>query len=294
MTEPAHEPASGPAFAVLDVGGTSIKVGAVHGDRVVIRPSVDARSTAASEVVLTQLGKAARTAMACAIELSPTVAGLAIAFPGPFDLDRGRALLAAPGKFHSIHGLDLRAELPVAAGLSDDLPIGFARDSEAVGVGEALHGAGQGHQRVLTVALGTGVGTALTHDGVPRRHVGEVEIESLFSRQTSQGSIDDVLSARGLAATLGVAPSDLASTLERAATAQAGIDQYADRLGSFLASLGSLRADIIVIAGGVAESFDLFRDRIAAHLQTPVVPARLGADAALLGAVRLAFPPPLT
>lgn len=276
-------------FAVLDVGGTSIKVGAVHGQRVLTRPPVEAHATASTDIVLEQLIVAARSAMACAADLgSLAVTGLAIAFPGPFDLAGGRALLEGPGKFHSIHGLDLRSALAPAIGL----PIGFARDSEAVGVGEALHGAGTGRQRVLTVALGTGVGTALTHDGTPVGRVGDVEIESLFARSTPHGLVDDVLSARGLAATLGVAPPNLADALKRPATVQAGIADFADRLGAFLTSLDSLQADIIVIAGGVAESFHLFQERTATQVATPVVPARLGPRAALLGASLLAFPSP--
>ncbi len=70
------------AFAVLDVGGTSIKVGAVSGERVITRPAVDARSTASAAVVLGQLRSAASDALTCATELTGSEPeGLAVAFP---------------------------------------------------------------------------------------------------------------------------------------------------------------------------------------------------------------------
>jgi glucokinase len=263
------------AYAVLDVGGTSIKVGAVSGERVITRPAVDARSAASAAVVLGQLRSAASDALTCATELTGSKPeGLAVAFPGPFDLDDARPLLEAPGKFHAIYGLDLRSEL----GDVTTIPIGFARDSDAAAVGEAVHGAGRGHRRVLTVAVGTGVGAGLTDNGRPVGEVNGVVIESLFRHTTPHGIVDDVLSAQGLADTLGIDPSQLREVLDApdsSADLVTGIDVFAHRLGTFLGTLADLGADKIIVAGGVAGSFQLFHD-----------------VAALLGAVHLTFPSP--
>ncbi|MFK7917071.1 MAG: ROK family protein [Ilumatobacter sp.] len=278
-------------YAVLDVGGTTIKVGAVRGTDVTTDSAVDARSTAPAPVVLRQLELATSAALDCVRrEGGSPPAGLAIAFPGPFDLVHGRPLLVAPGKFANIHGIDLRTHLRSGNSIWASLPIEFVRDSEAVGVGEARHGAGRRHQRVLTIALGTGVGAVLTQDATPVPRVGDIDIESLFLQPTPEGIVDDALSARGLASTLGVAQRELSKALDDPTPFSAQVDLFANRLGDFLASLARLEADVIVIAGGVARSFHLFQEVVAARLDIPVVAAELGANAAMLGAVRLAFP----
>ena len=203
--------------AVLDVGGTSIKTGVVDVDQqsrgagaVTIGASVPTRATEEADVVLGQLA----TAIDSALGLAPSApVGLAIAFPGPFDVVGGRAMIRGLHKFESIYGLELRPLL-TARIARPDLPIRFVRDSEAAGVGEAVFGAGRDGGRVLTITLGTGLGSCLTDDGVVIETVGELEIEKLAQRSTPHGRADDVLSARGLADRLGVATADLRSVID--------------------------------------------------------------------------------
>lgn len=280
----------GNVLAVLDVGGTSIKVGAVAGSDVVTAPSVPTRASESARAVVAQLQRALDDSIRCARRWSASpVSGVAIAFPGPFDHDDGRPLLRGLGKFDSIHGVDLRASLR-----APDVPLVFVRDSEAVGVGEAGFGAGATVRRVLTVALGTGFGSCLTDGAVPVPIVDGQPIEALHELQTPQGRVDAVLSARGLATTLGLTAAELGPVMEghRLDTRQAELlDGYAHALGVFLATQQHLAADLIVIAGGLAGSFHLFCDAVASHLTTPVVAASIGSSGALLGAARLAFPP---
>lgn len=276
--------------AVVDVGGTSIKVGAVAGERVDTVASVPAMAEESAPLVIRQLQRAVDTSIGCAHRRPDRVLqGVAIAFPGPFDLDGGRPLLRRLGKFDSIHGLDLRQELTVP-----DVPVVFVRDSESVGVGEAAFGAGATARRVLTVALGTGVGSCLTDDAVPVPIIGDQIVEALHELPTPDGRVDDVLSARGLATQLGVTPTALGPLLESgraSAEQQRSLNAYAHRLGVFLAGLEHLEADLIVIAGGLSGSLPLFADSMRSRLTTPVAAARLGPSGALLGAARLAFPP---
>lgn len=82
---------------------------------------------------------------------------VALCVPGI--VDDGR-VLSLPGKLDGIEGVDL-AEL-----LGVRLPV-LVNDAVAYGLGEALHGAGEGCSRVLVVTLGTGVGVAVIEDGEP-------------------------------------------------------------------------------------------------------------------------------
>ncbi len=217
-------------IVALDVGGTSIKSGVVSldlisadaGDRraddaVTLGPSIPTRSTESADVVLGQLAEAVTSVMAVARD---EIVGLAIAFPGPFDVAGGRRLDSRPAQVR----VDLRARSPRRAPCSigthrlprAGLPIEFARDSESAGMGEAVFGAGVSGRRVLTVTIGTGLGACLTDDGRVIEVVGELEIEKLARRPTVDGRADDVLSARGLADRLGVDTAELQVARRRA------------------------------------------------------------------------------
>ncbi|MGB3734750.1 MAG: ROK family protein [Ilumatobacter sp.] len=274
---------------MLDVGGTAIKIGAVSGATVTTAPPVPALAQESAPTIIAQLQRAIDDATACAKLVSDTPpSGLAIAFPGPFDLARGRPMLQGLGKFESIYGLDLGAELRTA-----DTPLAFVRDSEAAAVGEARFGAGRAAHRVLTVALGTGFGACLTNDAIPVPSVDGQTIEALHELPTPDGRVDDVLSATGLARQLGVTAPELGLLLggrRLEIDQRATIEAFAHRLGAFLATQHHLGANLIVVAGGLAGSFELFGDAVGAHVDTPVLAAQLGAEGPLLGAVHLAFP----
>ena len=281
--------------AVLDVGGTSIKSGVVDVDRpsrgagaVTIGASVPTRATEEADVVLGQLAIAIDGAVRRA---AAGLVGLAIAFPGPFDVVGGRAMILGLHKFESIYGLELRPLLAARIG-RPDLPIRFVRDSEAAGVGEAVFGAGRDAGRVLTVALGTGLGSCLTDDGIVIETVGDLDIENLAQRSTPHGRADDVLSARGLADRLGVATADLRSVIDGDRAAPV-VSDHGRRLGAFLAPVvDELTVDLVVIGGGLVAAFDRFGPALRDALRPiPCVPAELGAAGPLLGAARLAFPP---
>jgi len=276
-------------IAVLDVGGTSIKGGVVRGTEVEHTPSVPTLANSSADVILGQLAKSANSALT---RSGPGTVGLAIGFPGPFDLQAGAALIQGLHKFDSIYGLELRPELRTRTTVAN-LPIEFVRDNEAAGVGEAVEGAGRGVGRVLTITLGTGMGTCLTDQGMPVPKVGELSVERLARRETQWGSADDVLSARGLAGRLGVATTDLRDVIGEPASREI-VQDHGRRVGAFLSPIvEELGADIVIIGGGLAAAFHLFGPALERALSpTPCVPAALGADGPLIGAAILAFPTP--
>jgi len=172
-------------IAARGVGGTSMKSGVVDADHesrgadaVVLGTTIPTRATEGADVV--QLA----TAIDGAVEQATTaVAGVALAFPGPFDVSRGRALIRGLHKFDSIYGLELRPLL--AERISrPDLQIRFARDSEAAGVGEATFGAGRGGGRVLTITLGTGLGSCLTAGALRSRRT---DLTAACDERTDRG-----------------------------------------------------------------------------------------------------------
>jgi glucokinase len=285
----------GPVIAVMDVGGTSIKTGAVrfHDDgdepRIEVGPALPTNSNEAADVVLDSLAAGADAALDVA---GPEVAGLAIAICGPFDIDAGISRMRGVHKFEEIYGIDLRAALRDRSRVSG-LPIRFARDAESAGTGESTAGAGAGVDRVLTMTVGTGLGTCLTERAQPIEFVDDFGVEHLAMRDTPWGGrADDVLSAHGLADRLGVAMADLRAAVDDPANVEI-VRDHGTRLGTFLAPVVvEFDAHLVVIGGGFSAAFDRFGPPLQAAIGTvPVCPAALGTAGPLLGAAHLTFHP---
>lgn len=283
----------GQVIAVLDVGGTSIKTGAVEfsddtdsDPRMIVGPSLPTLANQSRDVVLDRLAESADASLDLA---GRDVSGLAIAICGPFDLDAGESRMRGVHKFEEIYGVDLRAALRARSTVAG-LPIRFARDAEAAGTGEALQGAGRGVARVLTATVGTGLGTCLTDHARPVEFVDGFGVEHVGMRDTPWGRSDDVLSAYGLANRLGVDLAELRTAVEDPANAEV-VSDHGARLGAFYAPIvEEFDAEMVVIGGGLAAAFDRFGPALQAALgTTPARPALLGAAGPLLGAAHLTF-----
>ena len=284
----------GQAIAVLDVGGTSIKTGAVRFDdrddpRIEIGPALPANSNDAVDVVLDSLAAAADAAIGLA---GQNAAGLAIAICGPFDIEAGISRMQGVHKFEAIYGIELGTALAKRS-VAKELPIRFARDAESAGAGEALRGAGVGFDRVLTITVGTGLGSCLTEHAHPVEFIDGLGVEHLAMRETPWGGrADDVLSAHGLAERLGVSIVDLRAAVGDPANAEV-VSDHGTRLGVFLAPVvAELDAQVVVIGGGLAAAFDRFGPALQSAIGAiPVRAAALGTAGPLLGAAHLTFRP---
>jgi len=276
----------------MDVGGTSIKTGAVRFDdgddaRIEIGTALPTNSNEAADVVLDSLAAGVDAALDLA---GSDVSGLAIAICGPFDIDAGISRMHGVHKFDDIFGIDLRTALHERSNVSD-LLIRFARDAESAGTGEALAGAGADADRVLTMTVGTGLGTCLTDHARPVEFVDGFGVEHLAMRDTPWGGrADDVLSAHGLAERLGVAMGDLRVAVEDPDNADI-VSDHGTRLGTFLSPVvAEFDAHLVVIGGGFSGSFDRFGPALQSAIgAVPVHPAALGTAGPLLGAAHLTF-----
>ena len=283
----------GQAIAVLDVGGTSIKTGVVRFDdgddpRVDVGIALPANSREPADVVLDSLAAGADAALQLA---GPEVHGLAIGICGPFDIEAGISRMRGVHKFDEIYGVDVGAAIKERLPAASALPIRFARDAESAGTGEALAGAGAGVDRVLTMTVGTGLGTCLTDHARPVEFIDGFGVEHLAMRDTPwDGRADDVLSAHGLAERLGVAMADLRTAVEDPANADA-VSDHGRRLGVFLRPVvAEFDAHAVVIGGGFSAAFDRFGPALQAAIgAVPVRPASLGTAGPLLGAAHLTF-----
>ncbi len=279
--------------ATVDVGGMSIKRGIVDLGamgpstvRVLTPYAIDAMAETAD--LLQQFQSAIEPLLVEVTEAGdPTL--LAVAFPGPMDYDRGVPLISGQRKFDSIYAFDLRSFL-IASWPSRALDVRFVNDAEAAALGEHDAGAARGSERSLMLTLGTGFGAAALIKGRRAALLGGHEVGQLYAQPVEDlGFADDVVSAVGLAALLGVRPDEVADAAESARRGdQARRDQFAafgERLGKFLCGVtNGMNLEVIVIGGGAAHAFDLFGPACDAQLKPEVRCAQLGASAALLGA----------
>ncbi|OZM84007.1 ROK family protein [Pseudonocardia sp. MH-G8] len=215
-----------------------------------------------------------------------------VAIPGPFDYTAGIGRFTGVGKFDSLRGFALGDVLTREL---DAAGIVFVNDAHAFGVGEWRAGTTRGHDRVLVLTLGTGVGSCFLDRGIPVESGPDVPPEGRADLLTIDGApLEDTVSRRALLARAGDAPDvDVRHLAERAlagdAAAQVLFTDAFTALGHALAPwVRRFGASLVVVGGAVAASWDLVAAPLRAGLSggrvdLPVVPAS-SAHAGLVGA----------
>jgi polyphosphate glucokinase len=137
-------------------------------------------------------------------------------------------------------------------------------DADAAGIAELHYGAAKGVQGlVILTTLGTGIGTALIHDGrlVPNSELGHLEIDGYDAEDRAASSVKD---REGLS-----------------------WSEYVERLQVYYDTIEKLFSpDLIVVGGGISKDSEKFLPQL--RLRCPIVPALLRNQAGIIGAAHLA------
>ncbi|MEU6852382.1 ROK family protein [Actinacidiphila alni] len=306
MTAPAPDAAAA-AVPVLDIGGTHVTAALVDPSAgrtlVTTRRPLGAHATA--DGILDAIALAARELPA---GHNPH---WGVAIPGPFDYAGGIGIFTGIGKFESLHGVD------VGAGLRRRLPgraerLRFLNDADAFAIGEHRAGAAAGHDRVVCLTLGTGVGSSFLAAGRPVHDGATVPPGGVAHRLTVRGRpLEDTVSRRAIRADharrTGTAPGgDLLDVHEIAALAADGDTGAQDTFRYAFGTLGQalapwidrFEATAVVVGGSIAQSWDLIHPAFVAGLTAdggtavPVLPSRQPARAPLIGAAHWALEAP--
>jgi len=314
----------------IDVGGTKIAAGLVDAyGRTRDAFAVPTPATEGAEAVLSAIAGAAHRLRAglgsgeyesgdsgSEAAGGGTVVGVGIGTGGVVDHRRG-TVVSATGLLHGWAGTPVADALSARLGL----PVGVDNDGNALALGEHRFGAGRGHEDVLYLTLGTGIGGALVLGGRLRRgahhgagELGHLPVDDPGPRPCSCGAyghLEALASGPALTSLYREASgdeevADLRVVAERAAggdaVARAALARGAAGLGRTLAGLAAtLDPEAVVVGGGAAQAGPAlwepltaaFRDAaLPAVRHTPLLPARLGTAAALIGAAQLAPPAP--
>ena len=268
----------------MDVGGSHVTAALVESDRVTARADADLDPHGSAEQILDTIASVGR-------ELGAH-ASWTLAFPGPFDYARGIGTFEGVAKFGAIAGLDLRAEF----GRRLDAEVRFVDDADAYIMGEWAAGAARGHDRVIGVTLGTGVGAAFLVDGRPQAGGPGVPAGgNLYPFDYLGRPIEDTVSTRALLALYGADGVSVREVFERARAGEASalsvVGSTMEHLGRFVAPfIEDFGATVFVVGGSISQSWDLIEPALRRGLagtSVDIAPSVLLADAPLIGAATL-------
>lgn len=238
----------------IDIGGTGIKGGIVNlttgkliGDRVRIDTPQPATPAAVAEVV------AQIVAELSALDDAPAPdSPVGVTFPAI--IHHGVARSAA-NVDKSWIGTDVDSLLTARLGR----PVHVMNDADAAGLAEVRYGAGKGVDgTVLVITLGTGIGSALIHNGVliPNIELGHLEIDSAVAESKASASARE--------------RDDLSW------------DEYAERLQRFFSHVEFLMSpNLFVIGGGISKRADDYLPKLS--INTPIVTASSKNNAGIVG-----------
>jgi glucokinase len=212
-----------------------------------------------------------------------------ISMPGPFDYDAGISLIKDQEKFRSLYLLNLKEELASRLDF-DSAQFRFINDAAGFLQGEVFGGAAKGHEQVIGLTLGTGLGSAIYCDE-------RAQDAALWNSVFKEGIAEDYLSTRWFVSRClelsgmkinGV--KELVELKDNSPLKSQIFEEFGHNLGEFLTPLiKEHQPTVIVLGGNIANTFELFSPSLAKKLAENAVHAEikiaeLKEDASLIGA----------
>jgi glucokinase len=278
----------------IDIGGTTTKLAIVRSDgsigKVESGPTLERGDP---DVFIPWLLDRVR----CALRADRKLDGIGVAVAGLLDERRDR-LVYNP----NIEPLE---QFPLTATLESEfhLPVRLEVDSNAACLAEALYGAGTGFARVLSLAVGTGLGGGMTVNGSLMRIAYEcigdaghmiLDPDGPECGAGCHGCAEALVSAPALeqraSQRIGrkvTAREVIEAARSGDAEAAAALAETGEWLGLAMASLGTVFfPDCIVISGGISEAGDLLlgpAERAFRRVSAPFMADRVTVRRACLG-----------
>ncbi len=305
-----------------EIGGTKLQaaLGRAEGTILARRRGSVAKGTSA-EGILAWFPDAINELRAEAKALNESAERIGVGFGGPIDTPAGRVL-----KSHQVGGWDdfpLRAWFEEQTGLRTTI----ANDSNAAGWGEYRRGSGVGTRTFCYMNVGSGIGGALIldgklHDGqgIGAWEMGHTRIGEIVDGALKLTKLEDLCSGWSVERQLQASPLKLGTPLHELvggrsenitcalagqaaargdAASIAAIDGLADRLAWAVSNAITLvHPERFAIGGGVGLLGEVLLAPLRRHVERyvfepyrgryQIVPAKLGEDVVLVGALLLA------
>jgi glucokinase-like ROK family protein len=270
---------------VADLGATSIDVAVTTLDgRILGHHDEPARIEAGPEPCLARVDALFDLLLRTTQDLPGRLWGIGIAVPGPVEFETGRPI--SPPIMPGWDGYPIRERF----GLRYQAPVWVDNDVNVLALGEWRSGVAAGHDNVVVVKVGTGIGAGIISDGRLHRgaqgsagdvgHIQVVDDPSVVCRCGNIGCLEALAGGEALGRAGEDAARDGRSPRLQVALDQRGVVTAEDvaraasfgdpvavamlqaagrRVGSMLASVVNFfNPSLIVIGGGVANSPDQF------------------------------------
>ena len=283
----------------VDIGGSHIASALVNLEtsEIIGHPvTTDVDHTSPAEVIFSAWTENLRLLMN---ESGLPVKQIGMAFPGPFDYDKGISWMEQ--KFAAIHGINIGQTLAARLLEFKDLKFKYVNDAGAFALGESSFGAAKDDERVIVLTLGTGVGSGfvanhkIVREGDTVPPGGEVWLLPFH-----EGIVDEAFSTRWVIGRYkeltGVAvqgAKDVAIRYDYDAAAKQLFTEYGYRMAEFtIPWLEKFQCKTLLLGGNISRSLPLFieplqRGYSQAGLTVNVKGSVLLDKAAMLGAASL-------
>ena len=143
-----------------------------------------------------------------------------------------------------------------------DGPVTILNDADAAGLAESHFGAGRGAGGVvILLTFGTGIGSALIHDGrlVPNTELGHLEFHGMDAEHYAAARLIE----------------DPVAPISR--------HEWIDRVNEYLAHIDLVFSpDLVIFGGGISKNFEQFGHRL--RCTAPLIPAVFRNNAGIVGA----------
>lgn len=304
----------------IDIGGTTVKIGSLSQEgKILDKWEIPTRTEENGKYILEDIADSVKNFVAYKKIDIADVIGAGMGVPGPIR-DDGTVLKCVNlgwGVFNCAQSLSDLLGIPVKAG----------NDANVAALGEQWQGGGKGHDNLVMVTLGTGVGGGIILNGKILAGVhgagGEIGHMNIVAPEDcigtcgcgNVGCLEQVASATGIVklAKRLVNETDTPTCLRDLkeitskdvmdaakngdAAAESIIDKMAGYLGTALASICAVvDPEIVVIGGGVSKAGQYLVNKIQAAFipkafhavrDTEFSLATLGNDAGMVGAARM-------
>ncbi|MCQ2552732.1 MAG: ROK family protein [Clostridia bacterium] len=291
----------------IDIGGTNIKVGLIKEEEGVatILGKLSFPFTHCDYIELcNQLEEAIDMLLAQFGYIRETLASIGLAVPGSISQDSTTLLHAYNLGYHNV---PIKTELEKHL---DFIPVVMDNDANAAAVAELYGGAFSGKKSALLLTLGTGLGGGVilggkVFNGGQNRgcEIGHLPFKSGGRDCTCgmKGCMETYTSVNWIETTGKEKMGDsFVSVRQLIEDAKAGqpianeiFNEYADNLATMIAGLCSmLDPEVVAIGGGISNAGNILFDKLEKLVEErnfyrehyPVVPAKMGNDAGIIGA----------
>lgn len=283
----------------VDVGGSHVcsAIIDIEAGKIVGQPvTTDVAHTESAEVLFAAWAENLAQCLAAAPE---PVTRIGMDFPGPFDYKNGISQM--DHKMPHIKGLSVADELRKRMPNSENLEFRFVNDANAFALGEAYFGGAKDAERVIVLAIGTGLGSGfiadhkIVEDGETVPPEGEVWnlpygddiADALFSTRGVIGRYEKLTGEKLPGA------KEVAMRFDTDPAARKTFEDFGWELADFSAPLiRQFQCKDILIGGNIARSLHLFEPKMQerfreAGLEVNVRACTLLSDAAMMGAAAL-------